>query len=109
MSYRSFVREVARRAHHADLAETERAVLATLRALSRRLADVDARAVAAQLPPSLADVFMSTSRADVARPELDVGDVDPRLVRCACRLLAESLDEQARAHLRMQPLIALFV
>jgi hypothetical protein len=29
-------------------------------------------------------------------------------VRAVCRLLAETLDEQARAHLRMQPLTALF-
>ncbi len=109
MSYRWFVQEVADRAGVSH-AEADRAVTETLRALGRRLADVDARAVAAQLPPSLADPFMSHAlRRRPADPTSLTANADTRLVRCACRLLAESLDEQARAHLRMQPLTSLFV
>jgi uncharacterized protein (DUF2267 family) len=110
MSYRWFVQEVARRAG-VSYGDAERAVTETLRALGQRLADIDARAVAAQLPPSLADAFMSAvEQASPEEAEAALTEAaDRRLVRGACRLLAELLDEQARAHLRMQPLQALFV
>ncbi len=112
MSYCCFVREVARRAENSNLDDVEQSVTRTLAALGQRLCDIDARAVAAQLPPSLAEPFLSASFSHF------LGDQDPasalstsadlRNVRAACRLLAEMLDEQARAHLRMQPLTALF-
>lgn len=108
MSYRWFVLEVARRADIADVALAEIGVTETLRALGQRLCDIDARAVAAQLPPSLADPFMSAVRQRETPATTLSTDADMRIVRCACRLLAEMLDEQARAHLRMQPLTALF-
>ncbi len=110
MSYRSFVCEVARRAETPDLTVVEQTVTNTLRALGRRLCDIDARAVAEQLPPSLADTFLSAVLSDRDADVVSTlsSRVDSRIVRAACRLLAEMLDEQARAHLRMQPLTALF-
>lgn len=111
MSYRWFVLEVARRAGVSNVELAELAVTETLRALGQRLCDIDARAVAAQLPPSLADPFMSAvlqAPSDKPTAATLSTDADMRIVRCACRLLAEMLDEQARAHLRMQPLTALF-
>ncbi len=112
MSYRWFVQEVARRAELTDMEAAERAVVETLRGLGWRLSELDARAVASQLPPSLADVFLSAGKS---APELERATAvlsqraNDRAVRAACRLLAETLDEQARAQLRMQPLTALFV
>jgi hypothetical protein len=87
----------------------EKNVTDVLRALGGRLCDIDAKAVAAQLPPSLADPFLAAALhvRDVDGCSLGT-DADERIVRVACRLLAEMLDEQARAHLRMQPLTALF-
>lgn len=109
MSYRWFVTEVARRAEVTDLDFVERSVTDILRALGARLCDIDARAVAAQLPPSLADPFLAAAFADRMTDGNALGtNADGRIVRAACRLLAEMLDEQARAHLRMQPLTALF-
>lgn len=109
MSYRSFVREVARRAEVSDLTRVEQSVTDTLAALGQRLCDIDAQAVAAQLPPSLADPFLSAVLGDRGRAaDISTAGDDGRLVRATCRLLAEMLDEQARAHLRMQPLTALF-
>ena len=110
MSYRWFVREVARRAEISDLAVVEQSVTDTLAALGQRLCDIDARAVAAQLPPSLADPFLSAVLSDrcTDRESALTTGADRRIVRAACRLLAETLDEQARAHLRMQPLTSLF-
>ena len=64
MSYRWFVREVARRAEISDLDVVDQTVTRTLRALGQRLCDIDARAVAAQLPPSLADPFMSAALSE---------------------------------------------
>lgn len=116
MSYRAFVHEIARRTDVADITEVEHVVLATLIALGERLRDVDARAVASQLPASLAAPILAArhtrdaiiERTDVESFERRIAPTNPRLVRAVCRLLAESLDEQARAHLRMQPLTALF-
>ena len=111
MSYRTlFVEEVARRAE-ADIAIADRAVIEVLTALGERLRDVDAQAVATQLPASLAGPFLTAARrAAPPEPSFErrIARTDPRLVRAVCRLLAERLDEQARAHLRMQPLISLF-
>jgi uncharacterized protein (DUF2267 family) len=112
MTYEAFVDEVARRAEMSHRDETERTVMLVLGALAGRLRPVDARAVAARLPPALSQVFRScASAADPADRrwfERQLGSADERAVRAACRLLAETLDEQARAHLRMQPLAELF-
>lgn len=101
-----------------DAARLERAIAATLEALGERLRTPDAEAVARKLPPELgrhlvggadrpaaleqpADAVVShvCAEAGVATEEL----------RAICRVLAETLDEQGRAQLRMQPLSALFV
>src|SRR5690606_41983772 len=108
MSYRSFVREVARRAEVSDLALVELSVTDTLAALGQRLCDIDAQAVAAQLPPSLADPHLSAVLEDRGRTADLTTAGDGRLGRATCRLLSEVVRGEARAHLRMQPLNALF-
>jgi uncharacterized protein (DUF2267 family) len=111
MTYEAFVDEVARRAG-VNRQDAEHTVMIVFGALAGRLNKVDAHAVAARLPSTLSQVFCScASAADPADRrwfESRLGATNQRVVRAACRLLAETLDEQARAHLRMQPLAALF-
>src|SRR5262245_1447578 len=100
MNYERFVNEVAERAGSADRTVTERAIVLTIRALGRRLRTVDARAVARELPNPLGSVLLESSGGE----ECDLADFQrriengapPALVRAACRVLVESLDEQAR-------------
>jgi uncharacterized protein (DUF2267 family) len=111
VTYDDWVSEVAARAGAADRGAAEHAVAATLDALGRRLRPVDARAVANALPARLGAALLRSSSGD--HGDLDdfqrrLGGVPACLVRAVCRVLAESLDEQARAQLRMQPLTRLF-
>lgn len=112
MNYDTFVREVAERAGIPDRTEAERAVMATIEALGRRLREVDARAVANELPTPLANVLLRSSRGDecsLADFERNLANRAPApLIRAACQVLAESLDEQGRTQLRIQPLTRLF-
>jgi len=117
VSYRDFVEQVCTRSGMADAARMERAIAATLEVLGERLRTVDARAVARRLPPELACHLRGTSA--VASPDTDTPDalvtqvcsesgVRAEELRAICQVLAETLDEQGRAQLRMQPLSALF-
>ncbi len=116
MSYHHFVEQVRTATGSSDAARIERAIAATLEVLGERLRTVDAAAVARQLPPELGQFLRGTSElprsasphelvqqlcgeAGFAREEL----------RAVCRVLAQTLDEQGRAQLRMQPLASLFV
>jgi uncharacterized protein (DUF2267 family) len=119
LSYRGFVSEVA-----AELGASEhdaaRAIKATLFALGVRLPPSDAAALASRLPSELGCELLSCSPAEVSARcddlrefereivESSHGTVELRHCRAVCQVLAAHLDEQARSHLRMQPLTSLF-
>lgn len=107
-----FVRAVAERCDCPDEERLAATVMTTLRALARRLRPIDARVVARQLPPALASAFISCGSGDNGAPvhafdEALAAGLPPRHVRAVCQVLTESIDEQARAQLRMQPLCTL--
>jgi uncharacterized protein (DUF2267 family) len=118
VSYRYFVDQVRGKSGLQDNEQIERAIAATLSVLGERLRNVDARAVAEQLPPELArhlrgraaldDASDRPSEASVVRVCAQTG-VGLEEMRVICRVLAETLNEQGRAQLRMQPLSSLFV
>ncbi len=105
---RGFVEEVVARTGAQDREAVARTVAATLAVLGRRLRPVDARAVAARLDASLAAHLLESAHADLEAAEvlrrLSLAGDAGRIARATCRLLAESLDEQARAQLRMHDL-----
>jgi len=119
VSYRNFVEQVRNKAGLNNGEQIERAIAGTLEVLGERLRDVDAAAVARKLPPELACHLRGRLQpADDAlgqRPEVFLSElceksgVGPEQMRAICRVLAETLDEQGRAQLRMQPLSSLFV
>jgi len=99
----SFVHDVATRAG-LDHETATRTVQATLAVLGRRLRHVDAEAVAKRLPPELGAALLSQPYEGECGPDpFLAGAPSPhdRAPRTVVRLLAERLDEQARAHLRM--------
>jgi uncharacterized protein (DUF2267 family) len=114
MSDKHFVEQVAARAGTDDHDLVARAVAATLALLGQRLRPVDARAVASRLPSSLALHLLEQGYAgeiDCDEMLARLGAVDDTSVpvaRAVCRVLAETLDEQARAQLRIQPIRPLF-
>ena len=117
MSYEKFVDEVHVRAGTISRQAAERTIAATLQVLGERMSPADAEAVRSQLPQPLAthlqgevvpgdydvDTFLARVRELVRREGAEEHS------RAVCQLLAEMLDEQARAHLRMQPLSQLFI
>lgn len=118
MSYRHFVEQVRDQSGTDDSARIERAIQSTLEVLGERLAHPDARAVAKKLPPELGSHLCAKAHAGAPiapRPKTTVREVCDEAgvatteLRAICRVLAETLDEQGRAQLRMQPLSALFV
>jgi uncharacterized protein (DUF2267 family) len=116
VEYRHFVEQV-RNKSGLEGEQIERALAATLSVLGDRLRTVDARAVAQRLPPELARHLTGRREATVRdeRPDAFVHQLCERTgvgveqMRAICRVLAESLDEQGRAQLRIQPLSSLFV
>ncbi len=117
MSYRHFVEQVQTQTGLNDPARVERAIVATLELLGERLRTPDARAVARKLPPELACHLRGHDGRTLEQPErIDVvtqlgseTGIATEELRAVCRVLAETLDEQGRAQLRIQPLTALFV
>jgi hypothetical protein len=116
VSYSRFIDEVAALCGPIDRATLEKVVVATVRVLGMRLRTVDAEAVAEQLPPNLAEhVRAEPFHSECCDREFEelVADrssqlATPVALRVVCRLLAERLNEQARAQLRMQRLSSLF-
>jgi uncharacterized protein (DUF2267 family) len=121
MSYERFVEEVQHRSGFAHPSVARRAICATLAVLGERLRDVDRRAVAEQLPVELAAAITESAAAPCTLPvdaDLDAfmrhlevhssAKIDVAQLRAVCQVLAETLDEQARAQLRIQPLNQLF-
>jgi uncharacterized protein (DUF2267 family) len=108
--YERFVEEVIERAGSAAREDAEHAIAATLEILGGRLRDVDAEAVATRLPQPLATMLLraQTSSGVTRGSDNPSTTVDMALTRAVCRVLAQTLDEQGRTHLRMQPLSALF-
>ena len=104
MNYQSFVEQVAKHSGM-DRKEVEAVVESTCAVLGSRLRLVDARAVAAHLPQELAQRICEAAEAD---NDESMTIVDAR-IGAVCRVLARVLDEQGRAHLRMQPLTSLFM
>jgi uncharacterized protein (DUF2267 family) len=121
VSYQQFVEAVRARTGLESPQVVEGAIAATLAVLGERLRRVDARAVAAELPEPLAQSLLSAQPAPGEEESIDADELvarvsdrmgAPAAARAAlatCRVLAERLDEQARTHLRMQPLSPLFV
>jgi len=118
VSYRDFVEQVRTKSGSSDSVHLERAIAATLEALGERLRAPDAEAVARKLPPELARHLQpARERATVLEEAPDAvvsqvcteAGVRAEEFRAICRVLAETLDEQGRAQLRMQPLSSLFV
>jgi uncharacterized protein (DUF2267 family) len=118
VSYRDFVEQVRTKSGSNDPAHLERAIAATIEALGERLRAPDAEAVARKLPPELARHLKPSRERTVAAehaPDAVVSQVCSEAgvraeeLRAICRVLAETLDEQGRAQLRMQPLSSLFV
>lgn len=113
MSYRLFVEQVQSRSGSSDALRVERAIAATLELLGQHLRTPDARAVAQKLPPELACHLRGSDEVmedgiDLRLTELtricsDEGVASGEL-RAVCRVLAETLDEQGRAQLRLLPL-----
>lgn len=121
MSYQRFIDKVQQRAGltHRDLAHTT--VVATLVVLGERLREVDRRAIADQLPAELAEAMNNPGDTTYEIPvAADLETFIDRLahhttarvkveqLRAVCQVLAETLNEQARTHLRIQPLNRLF-
>ena len=120
MNYDTFVEAVTERARFKKQTAAHELITSTLTLLGGRLRGVDRRAIAAQLPSELAralvsdnmdhpapmaadlDTFINELNARTAQP------VDIDQLRGVCQVLAEALDEQARSHLRIQPLNPLF-
>ena len=99
----SFIQDVAERAG-LDHETATRVVHATLAVLGRRLPRVDAEAVAMRLPPELGAALLDQPYEGECGPDgfLEKAPVsDARGPLAVLRLLAERLDEQARAHLRI--------
>ena len=116
MSYQRFIDEVAALCGPVDRDTIEQVVMATVRVLGMRLRPVDADAVAEQLPAHLAEqVRAEPFHGECCEQEFEdlVAErssqlATPVAVRAVCRLLAERLNEQARAQLRIQRLSSLF-
>jgi len=116
VNYTRFIDEVAALCGSIDRATLEKVVAATVRVLGMRLRTVDAEAVAEQLPANLAEhVKAEPFHSECCDREFEelVADrssqlATPVAVRAVCRLLAERLNEQARAQLRMQRISSLF-
>jgi uncharacterized protein (DUF2267 family) len=116
VSYDKFFAEVQKRTGTASRDDLERTIATTLELLGQRLRTVDAEAVAAQLPLPLRDQLSGSTEPT----ELSVDDFMRQLrqrvrrdralehAQVICRVLAETLNEQARAHLRMHALAPLF-
>lgn len=107
MTQQSFITQVADRAD-LEPESAQRAVEETLAILGRRLRRVDAEAVAARLPDDLAEVLLR----DAGDPPSSPSTTEPRdrrVFQTVCRVLTESLDEQARTQLRVHDLRPLMV
>jgi len=117
VSYREFVDQVRNESGTHDPARLERAIATTLEALGERLRAPDAKAVAQKLPPELGRHLLGAHGAadapacadDIVSVICSERGIAAEELRAICRVLAESLDEQGRAQLRMQPLCSLFV
>ncbi len=116
--YQEFVNDVAKRSGLERREDVEEAIRSTLAVLAERIRPIDARAVAAQLPPELAGELTSQVRASEDELELTTPlrlldricertGLNERQATIVFRMLAEALDEQARTQLRMHPLGAL--
>ena len=106
----TFVQDVAERSG-LDIETAHRVVHATLALLGRRLRPIDAEAVARRLPPELGAALLDQPYEGECHPDELLQDApvsDARAPRTVLRLLAERLDEQARAHLRVVNLRRLF-
>lgn len=105
-SYASIVHAVAERAR-LDEETAARALHATLAIVGRRLRRVDAEVVASRLPPELGAALLDQPYEGACSAEemLQRSEVsDERLSNTIIRVLAERLDEQARAQLRVMNL-----
>ena len=110
-----FIAAVAERSGCHDGDRLSATVVSILGSLAQRLRPIDAREVAKQLPAALAPAFATRVYDDASataptelRPGVMQSGHPEAHVRAVCQVLAESLDEQARAHLRIQPLVTLF-
>jgi uncharacterized protein (DUF2267 family) len=104
MNYQSFVEQVAKHSGM-DRVEVEAVIASTCTVLGSRLRLVDARAVATHLPAELAERICAAAQSN---DPADTTVLDRR-IGVVCRMMAGLLDEQGRAHLRMQPLTSLFM
>lgn len=108
----SFLDAVADDLGEARSADLERQVLVVLSLVGARLPRADAEAVAARLPRRLRRALTAGGAApdDVGslRRALAERSVSERVCRATCRALAMAVGEQGRAHLRVQPLGAVF-
>jgi len=121
MSYQRFIDEVQHRAGLSHREVAAKTIRATLVVLGERLREVDRRAIADQLPAELAAAMNDSGDTSYGLPvDADLQTFIDRLthhttarvevdqLRAVCQVLAETLNEQARAHLRIQPLNQLF-
>ena len=108
----SFIDAVAEQLGQPRSADLERQVLVVLSLVGARLPEADARAVAARLPRRLSRALTAGDRGpdDVGslRRALAERSVSERVCRATCQALALAVGEQGRAHLRVQPLGAMF-
>ena len=122
MSYQTFINEVQQRSGLEHPSATRKAIWATLTVLGERLREVDRRAIAAQLPAELAPALTDSNTTNSDLPvdaNLDAfiqhlkrhttTKLEVDQLRAVCQVLAETLNEQARTHLRIQPLNQLFL
>ena len=113
MSYEDYVSQGAERMG-CRYSDAERAVATVIEVLGQRLSKADAAVVGAQLPKAIGEQLVSAQYEggfDLFEFERRVSAVDCerlRTSRAVCQLVAETLDEQGRAQLRMQPLSSLF-
>lgn len=112
--FASFVCEVAQRGD-LPIAEAPRVVNSVVRLIGARLPEADAREVARRLPEPIGERLCAAS-ANHESTELrgrlvEAGrreGLSERQLRATCQVVAETVDEQARAALRMQPEIDVF-
>ncbi len=121
MNYQRFIDEVQQRSGLTHREVAHKTIVATLVVLGERLREVDRRAIADQLPAELAAAMNDSVDTSYEPPvDADLQTFIDRLahhtttrvridqLRAVCQVLAETLNEQARTHLRIQPLNQLF-
>ena len=111
MTYKSFIERVRERTGCESREAAELAIAATVEVVGQRLINMDKRFVASQLPKSVAEWLLTHREQE----DFDLGELYQRVsereavslgfamehAQVVCQVLAESVDREGLAHLRL--------